>query len=254
MGQIRFEAPDRDSMQTRVTQIPALPGSSFGIHFPESIGSTESAKWFNVVSIHWGEKVNGRWSAKGGLQEELSFTIDVIPYEDHVDLYQTLTNDSSKPWRQTMAFNCFNAGTSSQIRDHDCVRHWTRSGGRFRRLSELPRVLGPRPALQLYSVEGQPPGKDIAFVDGFESTPDDVAIEGWLAIESRDGKKLVATVSKPALFTFQNMEYSCIHSSPTFGPLDPGQTGMAFTRLYFVDATLQEWYSRMTEDISQVQV
>ena len=254
MDQIRLEVPDKNSMQVTVTHVPALPGNTFEVHFPESIGSTRSAKWFNTIEICWNEQADGRWSAEGGLPGELSFTIDVIAHQDHLDFHQTLTNNSDQPWQQTMAFNCFNGGTSPEIRDHDCTRHWVRSGGKFYRLSELPRVFGPRPTLQLYSVEGQPQGNNIPFVSWFKATPDNVHIEGWLAIQSRDGKKLVAAVSKPALFTFQNLEYSCIHSSPTFGPLDPGQTGRAFSRLYFVEATVDKWYARMTKDMKEISV
>ncbi len=58
-----------------------------------------------------------------------------------------------------------------------------------------------------------------------------------MAIRSMDDRHMVAVVSKPALFTFQNREYSCIHSSPTFGPLKPGETGANLTRIYFVEAT-----------------
>jgi hypothetical protein len=252
MKQIRLNVPDNNKMEALVTDVPALPQSTFRLNFPESIGSTESAKWFNVIEMRWSEESDGRWVAKGHVTGELSFTIDVVPHTDYVDFYQSLTNNSSRPWRQTFAFNCLNAGTSAQIRDHDCTRHWVRSEGRFRRLSELPRVFGPRPTVQLYSVEGQPHGKDIPVVSSFNATPTDVAIEGWIAICSRDGKKLVAAVSKPALFTFQNMEYSCIHSSATFGPLHSGQTGRAFTRLYFVEAALDKWYKRMTEEINQI--
>lgn len=75
-------------------------------------------------------------------------------------------------------------------------------------------------------------------------------LEGWLAIQSRGGKRLAAVVSKPALFLFQNMEYSCIHSSPGFGPLPPGKTGEALTRVYFVEASLEGWYERMKREMA----
>jgi hypothetical protein len=63
---------------------------------------------------------------------------------------------------------------------------------------------------------------------------------------------MVAVVAKPALYTFQNREYSCIHSAPTFGSLGPGETGTAFSRIYFVEATLEEWYERMVREMEQI--
>ena len=77
-------------------------------------------------------------------------------------------------------------------------------------------------------------------------------MEGWLAIRARDDRHMVATVSKKALYTFQNREYSCIHSAPTFGPLKPGEEGNAITRIYFVEATLEDWYERMTREFAAI--
>ena len=149
-----------------------------------------------------------------------------------------------------MAFNCLQCGEAPSIRDHDCARHWVRAGGELKRLIELPRRFGPRPTVQLSSVEHQPPGAEIPFVAHCKATPD-IALEGWMAIASRDGKRLVAAASKPALFLFQNMEYSCIHSAAGFGPMEPGQTAEALTRLYFVEATLGEWHERMRGELGE---
>ena len=71
-----------------------------------------------------------------------------------------------------------------------------------------------------------------------------------MAIRSRDGKRLVAVVSEPALYTFQNREYSCIHSAASFGALNPGESGEALTRIYFVESDLETWYGRMIRDIN----
>ncbi len=62
-----------------------------------------------------------------------------------------------------------------------------------------------------------------------------------MTIRSWDDSHMVAVVSKPALDTFQNREYSCIHSTPTFGPVKPGATSAAITRIYLVEASLEEW-------------
>jgi len=98
-------------------------------------------------------------------------------------------------------------------------------------------------------VEGGPSWRDIPFVAGFEASPD-TALEGWLVIVARDGRRLVATASRPTLFLFQNMEYSCIHSAPGFGSLQPGETGSALTRLYFVEASVEEWHARMRRELA----
>ena len=70
---------------------------------------------------------------------------------------------------------------------------------------------------------------------------------------NRNGpRKLVATVSKPGLFLFQNREYSCIHCGTGFGEVKPGETAEATNRVYFVETTLQAWHPRMKADMARL--
>ncbi len=251
MDKIRFIAsPDR--MSAQIVNVPGFNGDVFRVNFPESIGPSNNTPWMDVIKCSWQELDNGNWKGRGWVEGEMNYTIDMSIYDDYVDFLMRLTNDSANEWRETLTFNCVSCKEAITVRDHECKRHWVRSQGEFKRLIELPRTFGPRPAVQLYSIEGAPMGKDIPFVHGFQSTPDNVAIEGWIAIRARDGKHMVAVVSKPALFTFQNREYSCIHVSPTFGALKPGETGTALTRIYFVASTLEDWYQRMKEEFNAI--
>jgi hypothetical protein len=250
-SQIVFSGePDR--MNSRISKVPGFGDDVFRLNFPEAIGPTNNRQIHTTIDCSWAELDPGRWKQTGRVEGMLEYAIDVSVHVDYVDFIQRLTNRSQEAWEQTMAFNCFNNGSAPSVRDHECLRHWVRTGGEFKKLIEIPRVFGPRPALQLYNVEGAPPGRDIPFVARFQSTPEEVTLEGWMAIRSRDGRHMVATVSKKALYTFQNREYSCIHSAPTFGPLAPGETGKALTRVYFVEAGLEEWYDRMTGEFELI--
>jgi hypothetical protein len=250
-SQIKFTG-EADRMNSHISNVPGFENDVFNLNFPEAIGPTNDRQIHTSIECSWTEMENGDWKQKGRVEGMLEYIIKVIVHEDYVDFLQHLTNTSDKAWEQTMAFNCFNNGSAPSVRDHECKRHWVCTGGEFKKLIEIPRVFGPRPALQLYNVEGAPPGKDIPFVARFQSTPEDVTMEGWMAIRARDDKHMVATVSKKALYTFQNREYSCIHSAPTFGPLLPGETGNALTRLYFVEASLADWYDRMTAEFAAI--
>jgi hypothetical protein len=148
-----------------------------------------------------------------------------------------------------MAFDCVGCVTAPTVRDFDGIRHWTRVDGQFRRLSSLPRQNGKLRTVQFYRVQDGPPATAAPWVQGFEATPD-VELENWLAMVSRDGKRLVATVSRPALFLFHNLENPCIHSCPSLGALQHGETGRALTRLYFVEASLEDWYARMKRELA----
>jgi hypothetical protein len=250
-SQIQFKGePGR--MNARITNVPGFGNDIFSLNFPEAIGPTNNRQIHTTVKCSWEELATGLWKQTGRVEGMLQYTIDVSVHEDYVDFVQRLTNQGQEVWEQTMAFNCFNNGSAISVRDHECKRHWVRTGSEFKKLIEIPRVFGPRPALQLYNVEGAPPGRDIPFVARFQSTPENVTMEGWMSIRARDDRHMVATVSKKALYTFQNREYSCIHSAPTFGALAPGETGKALTRVYFVEASLEDWYERMTAEFAGI--
>jgi hypothetical protein len=248
MATIRLD-PVPAQMAIRVSGIPAFPREVFHLGIPESIGDAARAVWFGGIEPKWEDAGGGAWRQTARREGELSYAITLTPEEDAVDMRLSLTNESDREWRQSLAFNCFGCGGAGSVSDHECVRHWCRVGGEFKRLIEVPRKFSRRATVQLYSVEGAPPGMEIPFVANFAATPD-VVLEGWLAIRSRDGNRLVATASKPTLFLFQNMEYSCIHASPGFGPLKPGETGEAANRIYFVENSLEDWHKRMKADLA----
>jgi hypothetical protein len=236
------------SMVCFVSEIPAFPGETIAFGVPEAIGDVARSFWFGAINPTW-EQSDGCWLSRGEMPGELSYRLKVSAQADFVDVSIELRNESDTHWEHSHAFNCINAGSSISLADHDCRRHWACAGGKLRRLIEIPRVFGPRPTIQLYSVEGAPKGAEIPFVARFASTPADTQLEGWLAIQSGDGKRLMATVSKPALYLFQNMEYSCIHSAPDLGALAPGETGSALTRVYFVESSVEEWHARMRGEL-----
>ena len=238
-------------MACTASEISAFPGGTFTLAYPESIGDADDPVWFGSIKPVWEAGADGQWISRGAQPARLAYEITMTPGADCVTSQFRLTNQGQTTWKQGMAFNCFQCARESSIRDNDCLRTWVRTGGEFKRLVDLPRVFGPRPAIQLYSVEGAPPGKDIPFVAGFKATPE-LVIEPWMAIVSRDGRKLVATVSKPGLFLFQNREYSCIHCGTGFGEVKPGETAEATNRVYFVETTLQAWHPRMKADMARL--
>lgn len=249
MATVSF-SPSPRTMAGGLGHPDVFPGEHFGINIPEAIGDATRTVWQNLIRTEWTRTAVGAWQSRATVAGELAYAAELTCGADTVDIRISLTNESDRVWSQSLAFNCLNCGSAPSVRDHECIRHWVGSGGHLRQLATVPRVFGPRPTIQLYSVQGSPPGADIPFVARFAATPSDVALEGWMAIEARDKKRLVAVVSRPALFLFQNMEYSCIHSSPGFGPLAPGETGEALTRIYFARASVPEWYERMKNDMA----
>ncbi len=230
--------------------VPAFPGESFSVGMPESIGDAAHTTPIYDADALWTDTGGGVWTCAGGSPGELDYALTVTPAEDWVDFDFVLTNRSTRHWDQSMAFNCFMPLDAPSVKDHECVRHWCRQGRRFRTLTEVPRRFSARPTVQAYSIAGAPRADTLPCTAHFHATPD-VLLDDWLAIVARDGARLMAAVSRPALFLFQNMEYSCIHSAAGFGALGPGETGCAKTRLYLVQSSLPTWYARMKAELGE---
>ena len=241
--------PEFDKLLCKIEDVPAFPNETFRLGYPESIGDVASIVHQHDIAWRWYPLPGGAWRCRGRGRDELVFDMLLTPHEDFVEVEFALKNIGQSAWAQATAFNCFQCGSVPALRDHDGVRHFVRSGGSFHRLIELPRTFGPRPTIQFYGMEGAPPPDDLPFVHGFHATSP-ARIEPWMAIVSRDGTRLAATVSKPGLFLFQNHEYSCIHAATGFGSVVPGQTVVGRNRVYFVESTLPAWHARMTADLA----
>jgi hypothetical protein len=234
------------TMAAALEQVPAFPGETFAPRMPEAIGDVAHAEWGAVPT--WSAPKPGVWVGVGGIPGEVAYSLTVRARPDFVDFSVLMTNKSTRPWSRGIAFNCFRCDLSPSVGDPECVRHWVRSDGSFRRLHELHRNVGPRPTIQVYQVEGGPPVTSLPFVSDMAATSEAV-VEGWMAIQSRDGARLAAVVSRPAMFLFQNMEYSCIHSAVDLGSLQPGQSARGMTRVYLVESSLELWYDRMRSEL-----
>ncbi|MGQ9592649.1 MAG: hypothetical protein ACUVYA_20420 [Planctomycetota bacterium] len=241
------------TMGLAIDEVPAFPGNPFSATFPEAIGDSARSVWYGSVRPTWTAEAGGRLHSRAEVPGELAYALSIRATAETVDAVTELTNRSGRIWRQSHAFNCFSPMGAAGVRDHDCVRHWVGRGGELTRLLDVPRKFGPRPTVQLYAVEGGPSSSEIPFVASFGCSPDGVALEPWIAIESEDGKRVVAVASKPCLYLFQNIEFSCIHAAGSFGTLAPGETGRSITRIWFVRSGIREWYARWKEEMARLE-
>lgn len=241
MSPVRFRYLP-DSMAGTLFDAPGFPGEEFPVGFPEAVGDWARPAWYGGLRPTWSAPdpaaPDEAARCQARVEGELEYRMIVRAGEDFAEFEIELTNLSDRAWGRGMAFNCVKGGDAPSFKDHDCLRHRVRvvepdGSRRLARLAELPRRFGPRPALQLYDVEGAPPARENPFVAGFGATPDRVLLEGWIGIESRDGRGLLSVSSRPALFLFQNREYGCIHAAADFGPMEPGATSRATTRVEF---------------------
>ena len=122
------------NMACIVSEAQAFPGESFGFGLPEAIGDTARTFWFGSIKPDWREMADGAWRSTGRQAGELSYTLDVVPGEDTVDIRIEVCNESDRVWAQSHAFNCINCGGAPSVADHECRRHWVGMDGSLRRL------------------------------------------------------------------------------------------------------------------------
>lgn len=250
--------PEHETMRAVLTDVESFPDGDFTFVFPEAIGCLDSQESYYGIEPVWERVSPDEWECRGAVEDELSYVMRITVADPLVTADIELRNESAERWRGSTAFNCFNPGSwrstspgsavqsgVGDVSDYECTRHWVRSDGEFRRLVELPRTFGPRPTLQYYPLEGGP-NLD-SFPEEMRARVSPATIEEWIAIESTDGDRVVAVRSEPAYAVFQNMEYSCIHSVSSFGSLSPGESATATTTVYFVEATVREWYRSYVE-------
>lgn len=238
--------PVAGTMSAWLSEVPAFPGARFSLGFPEAIGDADATCWYTTLVPEFTQLDATTWLAIGRQPGELRYEMTVdLSAGDAVGVRYVVENESDRDWDQALAFNCLSCGGAWDVRDHDCERHWVGLEGEPTRLVEVERHWSNRPAIQIYGTYDGPPVQDLAFVTNFAATPKTV-LDPWMAVESRDGTKTVATVGRPSAFLFHNMEYSCIHAASSFGPVAAGGRAEAGNDLLFLDVPFEQAFARIT--------
>ncbi len=239
--------PSQDRMNCSL-EWPPLPGEIFRLNLPEAIVNNEGGRWgVREIKPRWEAGPGGRQSYDVEVPGGMRLHVRMQPFEDYVDIRYQVTNLQTTPWTESLAFTCFNHGSVPSINDFELLRTYIWRKGQPYRLIDIERKFSTRPLVQLFGIEGARPWHEIKFVAKFQATPPEPC-EPLIAIQSRDGKHVTGVAAHPALFLFQNAEYSCIHSCPTFGALKPNETGEALTRHYFLEGTAHDLKKRYDED------
>jgi len=216
----------------------AFPGGYFTYRIPEAIGDVNREVWTasprTAVHPEWKPAAGGGWYYSWERDGLLRYSALAKRNQHAVDVHMTLKNLGDKPWRDSFSFSCFNFRNMPEFADFDGSRVFVKLDGRYAPITTIARKDSPRPTIQMWYVAGGPRG--LGFVESFQAAPE-VYTDGVLAARSWDGKHLIAVASDKPLFLFNNMEFSCIHCCPSFGPLEPGQEGRALHRAYVLPET-----------------
>jgi hypothetical protein len=217
------------------------PSGPFIYTLPEAVGSTRKAVWGaapeTLIAPTWEPADGGGWSYDWRKEGVLAFSVKAAPSENHVDVTMHLTNLGPEPWPGSFAFNCLNPSRVLEFGDYDGARTYLLLDGEWKPITSVARVHSRRPTIQLWYVEGQP--RPLDFVEAFQATPE-LYPKGVLAVRAYNGKDVIGVTADKPFFLFSNLEFSCIHCSPSFGALEPGEEGHALSRFFAFSNTTMD--------------
>jgi len=156
------------------------------------------------------------------------------PADDYLDVRIRLRNLSETAWPESLSFSCFSPRAAADFADFDGTRTFLLTDEQWTPITQIERRDSNRPTIQLWYLKGGP--RQLGFVDSFRAAPQ-VYPEAVLAVRSYDGKHVIAVTADKPLFLFSNLEFSCIHCCPSFGPLRPGEEGVATHRVFICPNT-----------------
>jgi creatinine amidohydrolase len=241
--------PQPGAMQV-TARVPALGNQAFALGIPETIGCREAMLVnFPEAKIDWqGPDEQGVVSCSWGPGGRISYTLRLVPADDHVDVEMTIRNHTEFLWRDVFAFNCINPIQARTFQDWKLERTYMSREGKPFRMSQTTRVQGPMPTVGFYLPEHVRAGEESVFVRGFGATSPDRTDGSWIVTLSEPAGSYMAAMAMEAAFLFNNLDRCCLHAAPGFGDIGPGEASTTVSRFYLARGTLDDFLRRMEAD------
>ena len=240
-------SPMQETMRV-IIRVPSLPGQVFSLVVPESVGH------IGGLALNFpGQKPNWTGQDEDGSvgyeleNENVLYTVRLIPSADDVTIVETLKNKTDKRWEHAFTFPCFSTQRAPRFSDTEFSRTFLMLPDGLTPVEQIERTISKRPLLQFYHTEGKR-YPEHRFIDNFEATSPSAATMPYVLTVSKDEEAVVATATRDAAFLFNNGEFSCIHACPDFGLVFPDEERTAITRLYFLQGGIEAFQKRYRED------
>jgi hypothetical protein len=240
----RIELKPQQGTMAFSVRSPVFPEGAVAVTAPETIGDVDDVLLnFPGFEPQWsGPDEAGVVGYRIG-NEKVRVEVRAVPFCDHVDLWQGITNLTSGTLRHAFAFTCVNPGP---VADKPGERTYLDTAKGPTRIADMRLTPSPRP-LQIYMLQ-QSQHQGLRFVNAFKATCETPAADSWIATVAADGRRVVGVAAEQAAFLFNNAEYGCIHSAPDFGDVPPGETRWALTRVYLIPGDLGTFIKRQAHD------
>ena len=229
--------------------VPAMGDARFAFQVPEVIFSSRGA-------VFIGHKMRGDgWEVSpDGMSAQLRHSqpgkVGIIGIlkagGDYVDYELTVTNNGEQPLGGVLASSCLATGGEPLFRDPEQRRTVIITEKGWTPVSNVNRGDGLRNLYRKYRVAGTEYDKAHPKLGQYEATTK--AQSDLLAITSIDNQWVIAVAAQEGSVLMSNAEYSCLHSEPHFGTIEPGKSIKRRGRLYFMRGSIEGLAKRAAED------
>lgn len=242
--------PQPGAMQV-TARVPGLDNQAFALGIPETIGCREAMLVnFPEARIEWqGPDEAGVVSCSWGPGGRISYSLQMIPADDYVDIAMTIRNRTEFFWHDVFAFNCLNPVEAPAFQDWKLDRTYMSSHGQPLRMAQTRRVKGHMPTVGFYLPERVEVGEESIFVRGFGATSPDRTDGSWIVTLSEPAGTYMASTAVEAAFLFDNLDRCCLHAAPSFGDIGPGEGSSTVSRLYLAKGGLDAFLKRRKEEL-----
>lgn len=246
----RIVLDPRQGTMTVSARVPSLDNQVFALGIPETIGCREAMLLnFPEAKIEWTRPgPDGSVSCSWGPGGRVFYTVKLVPAQDYVDVEMTIRNHTEFLWHDVFAFNCLNPIEAPAFKDWKLQRTYMSAKGKPLCMAQTRRVKGHMPTVGFYLPERTKPGEESIFVRTFGATSPDRTDGTWIVTLSEPAGAYMAATAVETAFLFDNLDRCCLHSSPSFGDIGPGQSSTTVSRLYLAKGTLDEFLKRLAAD------
>jgi len=216
-----------------------------------------SGKGAWVPDHKWTWNEDGTLTCTGQVAADVPYRMTLAPTPNYIETHITVTNNSQLTFRDLYAHMCLNARRTPLLYDPDLRRTFVQIGNQRRAMAKTDTSRSLQGVMPMYFLSTVPAAD--------RWMPDSQRDYGWaiskdviespvVAIQSSDRKWVAGMWFEPIhhiVGNSRNPPHGCVHSEPSFGTLEAGESASAVGRLYVQAGSIDDVWKQMTRDWEQ---
>ncbi len=217
----------------------------------------DSGKGAWVPDRLWTWNDDGTLTCTGQVAENVPYRMTLSTTPKYIESNITVTNSGQLTFRDLYAHMCLNARRTRLLHDPDLHRTFVQIGEQRRAMAKTDTsrsLQGVMPMYFLSTVPAADRWMPDAQRDYGWAISEDVIESPLVAIQSTDCKWVAGMWFEPihhVVGNSRNPPHGCVHSEPSFGTLEPGESASAVGRLYVQAGSIDDVWQQMTRDWQQ---